>query len=150
MDAGLIRRFYLDEMPELAEAPLGLSILYLIRQTESQAPAMARELVARAKIEIADEALRADLIELIETVMIYKLAGLSREEIQTMLQVHDIRETRVYKEAMEEGKALGLKEGIALAIAKMAARKMPVEEIAAILEVDIDLVRQVMSRRTNG
>lgn len=39
------------------------------------------------------------LIELIETVMIYKLAGLSREEIQTMLQVHDIRETRVYQEA---------------------------------------------------
>src|ERR1019366_8512883 len=34
MDAGLIRRFYLDEMPELAGAPLGLSILYLIQQSE--------------------------------------------------------------------------------------------------------------------
>ena len=54
-----------------------------------------------------------------------------------MLQVHDIRETRVYKEALEEGKALGLKEGIALAIAKMAAKKMPAEEIAVILEVGI-------------
>jgi predicted transposase YdaD len=28
LDAGLIRRFYLEEMPELANAPLGLSILY--------------------------------------------------------------------------------------------------------------------------
>lgn len=27
IDAGLIRRFYLDEMPELAEAPIGLSCI---------------------------------------------------------------------------------------------------------------------------
>src|SRR5438034_624605 len=84
-----------NEMPELANAPLGLSVLYLIRRGEGQAPSMARDLVARAKIEITDAALRADLIELIETVIIYKLPQLSREEIQTMLQVHDIRETRV-------------------------------------------------------
>jgi predicted transposase YdaD len=63
-----------------------------------------------------------------------------------MLQVHDIREARVYQEALEEGKALG----IALAIAKMAAKKMPAEEIAVILEVDIELVPQVMNRRTHG
>jgi len=67
-----------------------------------------------------------------------------------MLQVHDIRETRVYQEAIEEGKVLGLKEGIALAIAKMAAKKIPAEEIATILEVDIELVRQVLNRRSNG
>ncbi len=38
LEAGLIRRFYLDEMPELANAPLGLSILQLIQQPESRAP----------------------------------------------------------------------------------------------------------------
>jgi predicted transposase/invertase (TIGR01784 family) len=146
LDAGLVRRFYLDEMPYLAHAPLGLSILYLIRQTEFQAPAMARELVARAKVEIADEALRADLIELIETAVIYKLAGLSREEIQTMLQVNDIRETRVYKEALEEGE----KKGLARAIVKLAAKKMPAEEIAATLEVEIAFVREVLTGQTNG
>ena len=54
LDAGLIRPFYLEEMPELANAPLGLSILYLIRQTESQAPTTARTLVARTKSEIGD------------------------------------------------------------------------------------------------
>src|SRR6266446_242552 len=56
LDAGLIRRFYLDEMPELADAPLGLSILYLLRQTETLAPAAACDLVARTKREIEDEA----------------------------------------------------------------------------------------------
>src|SRR5580704_13937545 len=66
LDAGLIRRFYLDEMEELANAPLGLSILYLIRQTESHASVTARELIARAKTEIVNDSLRDDLIELIE------------------------------------------------------------------------------------
>ncbi len=152
LDAGLIRRYYLDEMPELAEAPLGLSILYLIRQSESQAPATARALVARTKSEIGDAALRADLVELIETVIIYKLPRLSREEIQAMIQVSNIRETRVYQEAKEEG----LKEGIEKerqrniqeklgSVAKMAALKMSAKDIAEILGLDIALVRQAMT-----
>ncbi len=154
LEAGLIRRFYLDEMLELANAPLGLSILYLIRQTESIAPGTARELIVRAKSEIEDESLRADLIELIETVIIYKLPRLTREEIQTMLQVHDIRESRVYQEAKEEGLKEGLKKGIekgiekgiSIAIAKLAANKnMSATEIAAILELDVELVRQAMA-----
>lgn len=142
MDAGLIRRFYLDEMPELANAPLGFSILYLIRQSEEKAPVTARELVARAKAETGDEASRADLIELIETVILYKLPRLSREEIQTMLQIHDIRESRVYQEAKEEGRQEGYDE----AIAKMAANKMTAEEIAAILQIDINHARQTIAK----
>src|SRR5438105_4758570 len=112
LDAGLIRRFYLDEMPELADAPLGLSILYLLRQAESQAPARARELILRTKQEIEDAALQHDLVELIETVVLYKLPRLSREEIQAMLQVHDIRQTRIYQEAKEEGLKEGMERGI--------------------------------------
>jgi predicted transposase/invertase (TIGR01784 family) len=146
LDAGLVQRFYLDEMPQVANAPLGLSILYLIRQAESQAPEMARELVASAKTEIDDEALRADLIELIETVVIYRLPRLSREEIQAMLQVNDIRETRVYQEAVEEGE----RKKAARTILNMAAKKIPPEEIAALVEVDIEFVHQVLQGRTNG
>ncbi len=146
LDAGLIRRFYLDEMPELANAPLSLSILYLIRQTENEAPAVARDLVARARTEIGDEALRADLIEFIETIIMYKVPRLTRQEIKTMLQLHDIRESRAYQEAMEEGE----KKKAARAIVNLAAKKMPPEEIAAILEVEIDFVHQVLKDRTNG
>ena len=88
LEAGLIRRFYLDEMPELANAPLGLSILYLIREAENEAPQFARGLVTRARSEIADEELRIDLVQLIETVMIYKLARLSRGQPRTLPPRH--------------------------------------------------------------
>lgn len=101
---------------------------------------MARELIVRTKSETGDEALRADLIELIETVIIYKLPRFTREEIRTMLQVHDFRGTRVFQEGVEEGE----EKGIAIAIVKMAAKKMSVAEIAAILELDAAFVQQVV------
>jgi hypothetical protein len=44
----------------------------------------------------------------------------------------------------------GIKEGTARAIVKLEARKMPPEEIAAVLEVYIELVRQVLSGQSNG
>jgi predicted transposase/invertase (TIGR01784 family) len=143
IERGYVQRFYLDEMEELESAPLSLSILYLISQSEALAPAKARELITRVKAEIGDEALRKDLVQLIETVILYKLSHLSREEVQTMLQVQDIRETRLFKEIKEEG----VKEGIdiAIGITKLAAKKMPAEEIAATLKLDVELVRKTMA-----
>ncbi|HYV34925.1 MAG TPA: hypothetical protein VE988_04420 [Gemmataceae bacterium] len=54
-----------------------------------------------------------------------------------MFQLHDIRETRFYKDAKEDG----LNE----AIVKMAANKMSAAKIAGILEVDIAHVTQVLA-----
>ena len=43
------------------------------------------------------------IIDLLETVSVSKFAKLSRQEIQTMFLLSDIKQTRVYQEAMEEG-----------------------------------------------
>jgi predicted transposase/invertase (TIGR01784 family) len=90
---------------------------------------------------------------LIETVVIYKLPRLSREEIQAMLQVHDIRETRVFQEAKEEG----IEEGIERerqrnrqeklnAVPKLAALNVPADKIAEILGLEIEAVRTELAR----
>jgi predicted transposase YdaD len=77
-----------------------------------------------------------------------------------MFQVHDIRETRVYQEAKEEGlkegfeKGLkegfekGLKEGFekGFAIVRLLAEKKSVADIAAILAIDVELVRKVLAQ----
>ena len=62
-----------------------------------------------------------------------------------MLQVHDIRETRVYQEAKEEGLKEGIEKERLRAIAKMAARNMSAAEIADILGLDEQFVRQQMA-----
>jgi predicted transposase/invertase (TIGR01784 family) len=156
--AGQIRRYYLDEMPEIADAPLGMAILDLLRQSQQRAPATARELVARVKSEIGDDALRTDLIQLVETIIIGKLPRLTRQEIEVMLQLHDIRESRVYQEAREEGRVKGLEEGFEKglqeerrrSILRMTARKMPVEDIAECLGLNVELVREIMAETSDA
>jgi hypothetical protein len=58
----------------------------------------------RTKSDVDNAALRAELLELIETIILYKLPRLSREEIQAMLKIYDIRQSRLYQEAQEEAR----------------------------------------------
>lgn len=113
------------------------------------APAPARELIARARSEVGDAALRVDLIGLIETVIVYKLPRLSREEVQAMLKIHDIRESRFYQDAKEdgvkEGMEKGMEKGIAMIVAKLAAKKMSAAEIASLLEMDVERVQKALA-----
>jgi predicted transposase YdaD len=90
---------------------------------------------------------------LIETDILCKLPRLSREEIQAMLQVHDIRETRVYQEAKDEVREEGIEqerqrqfEAKLQSIAKWAACKVAPEAIAENLGLDVDLVRKELAK----
>jgi predicted transposase/invertase (TIGR01784 family) len=98
---------------------------------------------------------------LIETIIIYKLPQLSREEVQAMLKVHDIREARVIKEAHEEGMKAGIQKGVEQgieqerqrqfqeklqSIARWAALNVSAEDIARILEIDVALVREHLTK----
>jgi predicted transposase/invertase (TIGR01784 family) len=93
--------------------------------------------------------LRADLLQLIETIIIYKLPRLTREEIEIMLQLHDIRESRVYQEAVEEGiekeRQRHLQEKLR-SVSKWAALNVSAADIAAILGLDLDQVNKAMAK----
>ena len=53
-----------------------------------------------------------DIIEFIETVLVYKLPKLSREEIKIMLGLDvQLKQTRFYQEIAEEERREGLLEG---------------------------------------
>jgi predicted transposase YdaD len=60
---------------------------------------------------IADAITQRELIQLIETIIVYKFPQKSREEIEQMLGLSDLKQTRVYQEALEEGKLEGKLEG---------------------------------------
>ena len=47
---------------------------------------------------------RRGIIELIQTIMVYKFLQLNREEIEEMLGLSELKQTRVYQEALEEGR----------------------------------------------
>lgn len=54
-------------------------------EPEESARIRARELIDKARQEIGDEKAKQELIQLIETILVYKLPNKSREEIEQML-----------------------------------------------------------------
>jgi len=144
LDAGLLRRIYLDELPEVVDPPLGLSILRMIGQPPQPATEAARRLLKRTKVEIFDLPLQQSLLQLIETVIIAKLPRLSRKEIQDMLEVNDLRETRVFQEGREEGREEERDRLLREAVPQLAARGFTAGEIAEILKVDLQTVNKTL------
>ncbi|WP_311381508.1 DUF4351 domain-containing protein [Anabaena sp. PCC 7938] len=54
---------------------------------------------------------RKGIMELLETVLLSKFSQLSRQEIEAMFLVSDIKQTKVYQEAKQEGIQEGIQEG---------------------------------------
>ena len=102
------QRLYLDELTdEMAESSLELGVLQLIGLKEEGTPERARQLIDRARQELTDTAAQRKILELVETVIIYKFPDRSRQEIEQMLGLSELKHTRVYQEALEEGRQLG-------------------------------------------
>ncbi|QSJ16446.1 Rpn family recombination-promoting nuclease/putative transposase [Nostoc sp. UHCC 0702] len=91
-----------------------------------------------------------EIIEFIETVVIYKFPRLSREEVEAMLGLDAIRNTKVFQEAKEEGKLEGREEGRLegklKAVPRLLKLGLSLEQIAEALELEIDVVRQAAEK----
>jgi predicted transposase/invertase (TIGR01784 family) len=108
LENGRLIPIYLDELPS---GSIGLGLIQLILAQESQAPVLVQQLLQRAKTEIPNPFVARDIIDLLETVLVSKFAKLSREEIQSMFLLSDLKQTRVYQEAKQEGRQEGKQEG---------------------------------------
>jgi len=102
---------FLEDLPGVADLPLDLALVKLITEPKSKAIDSANGLLDRAKQSNQTFLTTPDLIDLIKTIMVYKFEKLSREEIEAMLGLADLKQTRVYQEARTEGREEGLKEG---------------------------------------
>ena len=101
INSGRIKRIYLDELPP---GSIGMGLIELILSKETKAPELVQNLMQRTKTEIGNDRERQGIIELLETVLVSKFSQLSRQEIEAMFLVSDIKQTRVYQEAKQEGK----------------------------------------------
>lgn len=105
LDSTQVHRVYLNELGEMPQLPLELALMLLTTVEAEQAPEAARSLLDRAQQEELNVEARRSLIELVTTIMVYKLGSLSRSEVETMLDLNlRIQDTRVYQEAREEGR----------------------------------------------
>ncbi|WP_083765699.1 DUF4351 domain-containing protein [Crocosphaera subtropica] len=66
-----------------------------------------KELIQKVKEEFKDTKQQESILQLIETILVYKLPKINRKEIEKMFSLSDLRETKVYQEALEEGRQQG-------------------------------------------
>jgi predicted transposase/invertase (TIGR01784 family) len=107
-----VRRIYLDELPHRSHPSLGIGVIKLVVESETAAVRTAQTLIERTREEITDQSSQRQLINLIESIIIYKLPQKSREEIEAMFGLSDLKQTRVYQEALAEGEERGLERGL--------------------------------------
>jgi len=106
-----VQTIYLNQLGMIPQLPIGLAILRLVVEPVSSVPQAARGLVDRVQQAPLTDADRNKFVELIETIVVYAFPRLSRQEIAAMLGITDMRETRVFQDALEEGRQAGLQEG---------------------------------------
>ncbi|NJM73608.1 MAG: Rpn family recombination-promoting nuclease/putative transposase [Scytonema sp. RU_4_4] len=161
LQSSKVQRVYLDELESAADKSLGIGVVKLVVEPPENAVNRARQLIDQARQEIADRLSSQAIIDLIETIVVYKFPQLSRQEVENMLKLSSaIRHTRVYQEALEEGReegrteglkegrTEGLKEGKLAAVPLLLKAGLTVEQIAEQLEIEIEAVKQIAQQQS--
>ncbi len=112
LESPQVQRVYLNELAAAAEPSLGLGLVQLVVESEAEAANRARQLIEQSQQEVVAGLSQRGIIELVQTIMVYKFPQLNREEIEEMLGLSELKQTRVYQEAREEGRQEGVQEGI--------------------------------------
>jgi predicted transposase/invertase (TIGR01784 family) len=109
INLGQIKRVYLEDLRQATNSH-GIEIIQLILASEKKAPKLARNLAEKIEQETNTE-LRDNVVEFIEAVLVYKFPKLTRQEVEAMFSHSDLKKTRVYQDAVLEGRQEGLQIG---------------------------------------
>ncbi len=134
---------YLDELGETAEPSLSFGMMQLVMVPEETAVEQTNRLVQQAQRELEDVALRRKVLGLIETILVYKFTNLSRQELEAMFGLDELKQTRYFREVAEEAKLEGKLESVP----RLLQLGLSVEQIAMALELDVEVVRQAAQAR---
>jgi predicted transposase YdaD len=102
-----VHRVYLEDFSDISTESIGIGLMQLIVADTMDAIFKAKELLSKTEPLSKTDAKFSAIMELIETIVIYKFPSLSREEIERMLGLSELRQTKVYQEALEEGEQTG-------------------------------------------
>ncbi len=140
---GQVQRLYLEDQAN--QGSLAFGVLGLIRTPKRNLKARVEQLLPRVQAEDLDPGRRQQIMEMLETVLVGKFPELSRQEIEAMLKVKSLRNTRVFQEGIEEGR----EQNRLRMISRLAAMDFPVEKIAEAAELSVEQVRAILESQQN-
>jgi predicted transposase/invertase (TIGR01784 family) len=105
--SGRLIRIYLDELEDISNESIGLGVLKLVVAPDSQAGLKARELASQTRVSLEDRGIQEKVLELIDKILVYKFPLLSRQELEAMFGLDDLKQTRYFQDVREEGREEG-------------------------------------------
>jgi predicted transposase/invertase (TIGR01784 family) len=145
LDSPLVRCIYLNELEVSETTPLGVQIIQLFVTHKKQLLERVTQLIRLVKQQFSEESYRLQILNLLETIVLAKLPQMSRQELEAMFGVDDLRKTPFAQELIQEGKTEGIISGKLQTIPRLLGKGLSIEEIAEILELDIEQVRQAIA-----
>ncbi len=139
LNSARVTRFYLDELDPTSQ-PLSIQVFRLVMAPERETIATTQTMIAQAQTEIVDAAQQRAMIDLLETIVVYKLPQCSREEISQMLGLGDLKQTRFYQEAFQEGR----QESKLEVLPRLIQLGLSAEAIAQALDLPLETVQDAM------
>ena len=108
-----VHRLYLEDLVDKPSLNARVRLLQLIVEDADRAPLAAKlliEEIENGKL-IVDN--KSEILEMIETILVYKFPTLGREEVKKMLGYNDIslKQTQFYREVFAEGEQEGEQKG---------------------------------------
>lgn len=141
-----LQRLHLDRLPKNMQGrSLEVSAIQLMGAKQQDAADQARRLIARARTETTDATTQQNVLELIQTVFIYKFPDLSRNEVEEMLGLSELKQTRVYQEAKSEGRQEGELAGRQEIALNLLRRNLPLETISEVTGLTIAQIQQLQA-----
>jgi predicted transposase YdaD len=104
--------------------------------------------ITAAKQALAQGIDNRDIIEMVTTIMVYKFTQLTRTEVDEMLGV-TLQETRVYQDALAEGKIIGEAQGEAKGKLEMVVMILN-QRLGALPESTIDRLSQLSTKQVEA
>jgi predicted transposase/invertase (TIGR01784 family) len=154
LDSPLVKRIYLNELTANENSSLGVQIIRLVVAKKREFLERATELIDRVKKQFTHEPTRLELLNLLEAIVLAKLPKMSRQELEAMFGVEDLRKTRFAQELIAEGEQIGEVRGEKRGkleakletIPPLLAKGFLVEEIAEIIQLELQQVREYINK----
>jgi predicted transposase/invertase (TIGR01784 family) len=123
LNSDQVHRIYLEDLDEPSDS-LGVGLMQLVVMDSGDTVTQAQALLSRTRTQAQTNPKIAAIIELIETIVVYKFPQLSREEIERMLGLSELKQTKVYQEALQEGEQTGILKGEQALILRLLTRRI--------------------------
>jgi len=106
LNSDQVHRIYLEDLDEPSDS-LGVGLMQLVVADSADTVTQAQTMLLRIQPQEQTNPRFAAIMDLIETIVVYKFPQLSREEIENMLGLSELKQTKVYQEALHEGEQTG-------------------------------------------